>query len=147
MKRRHTLALGAGLALPVLAEADAGAGAGASAAAGQRVLRVVFPVAETGFDPVRLSDVYSVTVTAHIFDAAYQFDHLARPVKLRPRVAAKPHTASPRHTACIDGASRMAKGGFILLAGRLGWQQHLAGRSGAGRARAGGACVQCLWRH
>jgi len=88
MKRRHTLALGAGLALPVLAEADAGAGAGASAAAGQRVLRVVFPVAETGFDPVRLSDVYSVTVTAHIFDAAYQFDHLARPVKLRPRVAA-----------------------------------------------------------
>jgi ABC-type oligopeptide transport system substrate-binding subunit len=52
------------------------------------VLRVVFPVAETGFDPVRLSDVYSVTVTAHIFDAAYQFDHLARPVKLRPRVAA-----------------------------------------------------------
>jgi hypothetical protein len=47
------------------------------------VLRIVFPVAETGFDPVRLSDVYSVTVTGHIFEAPYEYDHLARPVKLR----------------------------------------------------------------
>ena len=88
MKRRDTLALGAALALPAF-------DLPAQAAPGQKVLRVVFPVAETGFDPVRLSDVYSVTVTAHIFDAAYEFDPLARPVKLRPRVAA----AMPEHSA------------------------------------------------
>ena len=88
MKRRDTLALAAALALPA-------AGVSAQAPARQKVLRVVFPVAETGFDPVRLSDVYSVTVTAHIFDAAYEFDPLARPVKLRPRVAA----AMPEHSA------------------------------------------------
>jgi hypothetical protein len=49
-----------------------------------KVLRIVFPVAETGFDPVRLSDTYSVTVTGHIFEAPYEFDHLARPVKTAP---------------------------------------------------------------
>ena len=89
LKRRDTLALGAALALPALELAAQ------TAPAGQKVLRIVFPVAETGFDPVRLSDVYSVTVTSHIFDAAYEFDHLARPVKLRPRVAA----AMPEHSA------------------------------------------------
>ena len=56
--------------------------------AGKKVLRVGFPVAETGFDPVRLSDVYSVTVTAHIFEALYGYDHLARPARLRPLTAA-----------------------------------------------------------
>jgi ABC-type transport system substrate-binding protein len=92
MKRRQTLALGASigtaLALP-------GLGLHAEPGTGKKVLRVVFPVAETGFDPVRLSDVYSVTITGHIFDAAYEFDPLARPVKLRPRVAA----AMPEHSA------------------------------------------------
>ncbi len=83
MKRRDTLALAAGAAwaLPA-ASADL-----TTTPSGQKVLRVLFPVAETGFDPPRLSDTYSRTVTAHIFDALYDFDHLARPVKLRPRVA------------------------------------------------------------
>nr|MBP6766031.1 bicyclomycin resistance protein [Rubrivivax sp.] len=89
MKRRDTLALGAAtgaaLSLPGLALATAPSGA---SPASVKVLRIVFPVAETGFDPVRLSDVYSVTVTGHIFEAPYEFDHLARPVKLRPRLAA-----------------------------------------------------------
>lgn len=91
MKRRDTLALGAAagaaLLLPQGALASAPAAAPGKAAAG-KVLRIVFPVAETGFDPVRLSDVYSVTITGHIFEAAYEFDYLARPVKLRPRLAA-----------------------------------------------------------
>ena len=89
MKRRDTLALAAALALPGI-EANADAPAGAA----QKVLRVVFPIAETGFDPVQVSDLYSRTATAHIFDALYEFDHLARPVKLRPRVAA----AMPEHS-------------------------------------------------
>ncbi len=92
MKRRHTLglagALGAGWALPGLAGT-------ADPPADAKVLRVVFPVAETGFDPVRLSDVYSATVTGHIFEAPYGYDHLARPVKLVPRLAA----GLPEHSA------------------------------------------------
>ena len=95
MKRRHTLALGASLGASLGAALALPGFSVRAEPGGKKVLRVVFPVAETGFDPVRLSDVYSVTVTSHIFDAAYEFDHLARPVKMRPRVAA----AMPEHSA------------------------------------------------
>jgi len=52
-----------------------------------KVLRYAFPTAETGFDPAQLSDLYSRTVTAHIFEQLYTYDHLARPYKVRPRLA------------------------------------------------------------
>jgi ABC-type transport system substrate-binding protein len=52
-----------------------------------RVLRYAFPVAETGFDPARISDLYSRIVTAHIFDGLYHYDHLARPYLVKPNVA------------------------------------------------------------
>ena len=52
-----------------------------------KVLRYAFPAAETGFDPVQVSDIYSRIVTAHIFDAPLTYDHLARPYKLRPSTA------------------------------------------------------------
>ena len=83
MRRRQTLALGAALALPMpgLATPEA------AAAAGKKVLHIAFPVAETGFDPPQLSDLYSRTVTPHIFEALYRYDHLARPVKVRPLTA------------------------------------------------------------
>jgi len=87
VKRRSTLALGAalgaGLALPAL---HAAAADGAPKT-GQRVLRYAFGVAETGFDPAQISDIYSRTVTAHIFEAFYTYDHLARPPKVVPAVA------------------------------------------------------------
>jgi len=51
------------------------------------VLRVAFPVAETGFDPARIVDLYSRTVTPHIFEALYEYDPLARPVKIKPLTA------------------------------------------------------------
>ena len=90
MKRRDTLALGAAagaaLAVPGLA-AHAQAGAVSAAAAGQKVLRYAFQIAETGFDPPQLSDVYSRIVTAHIFEAPYTYDHLARPPKVVPLLA------------------------------------------------------------
>ncbi len=57
------------------------------AAATQKVLRYSFPIAETGFDPVQITDLYSRTVTPHIFDALYQYDHLARPFLVTPNVA------------------------------------------------------------
>ena len=59
----------------------------ARAAAGRKVLRYAFPVAETGFDPARIVDLYSRIVTAHIFESLYTYDHLARPVKFRPVIA------------------------------------------------------------
>ncbi|MBK9575302.1 MAG: hypothetical protein IPO43_22790 [Rhodoferax sp.] len=53
----------------------------------EKVLRYAFPIAETGFDPAQLSDLYSRIVTSNIFDALYRYDYLARPVKVRPNVA------------------------------------------------------------
>jgi ABC-type transport system substrate-binding protein len=41
-----------------------------------------------------VQDLYSRTVTAHIFETFLTFDHLARPVKLRPNVA----VAMPEHS-------------------------------------------------
>ena len=43
-----------------------------------KVLRYAFPVAETGFDPARIVDLYSRIITAHIFESLYTYDHLAR---------------------------------------------------------------------
>jgi ABC-type transport system substrate-binding protein len=53
-----------------------------------KTLRVAFPIAETGFDPVQINDLYSRTITAHIFESLYQYDHLARPVRIKPLTAA-----------------------------------------------------------
>ena len=55
--------------------------------ANEKVLRYAFEVAETGFDPAQISDVYSRIATASMFDSLYDYDYLARPVKVRPRVA------------------------------------------------------------
>jgi len=49
-----------------------------------KVLRYAFRVAETGFDPAQVSDIYSRAVVAGIFDAPLEYDFLARPFKLRP---------------------------------------------------------------
>ena len=59
-----------------------------AAAAEPKVLRYAFSVAETGFDPAQISDIYSRVVTAHIFEAPLTFDHLARPYKMKPLTAA-----------------------------------------------------------
>lgn len=54
-----------------------------------KVLRYAFPIAETGFDPVQITDLYSRTVTPHVFDGLYRYDHLARPFKIKPNTAAE----------------------------------------------------------
>jgi ABC-type transport system substrate-binding protein len=71
-------------ALPARAQAPAGG----AAAPGKKVLRYAFRVAETSLDPVKVNDLYSRTLTPHIFEALYKYDHLARPVKLKPLTAA-----------------------------------------------------------
>ncbi len=60
----------------------------AGAATEPRMFRYAFAAAETGFDPSQLSDIYSRTVTAHLFEALYGYDPLARPFKVVPRTAA-----------------------------------------------------------
>ncbi len=84
MKRRQTLGLGAAagaaLAWPALAQQPQ--------PSGQRVLRYAFNTAETNFDPAQRDDVYSITITSHIFEALYNYDHLARPPKVVPLLAA-----------------------------------------------------------
>ena len=52
-----------------------------------KVLRIAFPTAETGFDPVRVSDLYSNTVNEAIFERLMTYDYLARPAKVVPMVA------------------------------------------------------------
>jgi len=53
-----------------------------------KVLRYAFRVAETGFDPAQITDSYSKTVAAGIFESPLQFAYLARPFQLRPATAA-----------------------------------------------------------
>lgn len=53
-----------------------------------KTLRVAFPVAETGFDPAPVGDIYSQYVNRAIFDAPYKYDYLARPYRIVPNTAA-----------------------------------------------------------
>lgn len=74
-------------ALHLLALISPLAHAGGGAQPTAHVLRYAFPVAETGFDPAQLSDVYSRTVVAGIFEAPLCFDYLAKPARLKPLTA------------------------------------------------------------
>ena len=72
-----------------------GAAPAASESAPPKVLRYAMRVAETGFDPAQISDLYSSTLCASMFDALYEYAFLARPVQLRPNTAASLPEASP----------------------------------------------------
>jgi ABC-type transport system substrate-binding protein len=61
--------------------------AGARADAPKKVLRYAFEVAETSLDPVKVNDLYSRILTPHIFEGLYHYDHLARPIKVKPLTA------------------------------------------------------------
>ena len=80
--------LRAGLIKALMFAAATCSGMAAAAAEPPRVLRYAFPIAETGFDPVQLSDLYSRTVTAGIFEAPLAFDFLDRPIRMKPLTAA-----------------------------------------------------------
>src|SRR6266481_602785 len=58
------------------------------AAHAEKVLRYAFQVAETGFDPAQINDVYSAIIFSHILDAPLAYDYLARPFKMKPNTAA-----------------------------------------------------------
>jgi ABC-type transport system substrate-binding protein len=65
------------------------------AQAPKKVFRMAIQIAETGFDPARISDIYSRMVTAHLFEGLYNYDPLARPARIRPLIA----TAMPEANA------------------------------------------------
>jgi len=54
-----------------------------------KTFRYAFWAAETSFDPAEVSDLYSSTVIANLFDAPLTYDYLARPVKLVPNTLAQ----------------------------------------------------------
>jgi ABC-type transport system substrate-binding protein len=58
-----------------------------AAADPSKVLRTVFPAAETGFDPAASRDIYSNSVNRSMFDGLFTFDYLARPAKVMPQAA------------------------------------------------------------
>ncbi len=48
----------------------------------EKVLKIAFPSTETGFDPVRVNDVYSNTITAAIFQPLVTYDWMAMPTRV-----------------------------------------------------------------
>jgi len=60
-----------------------------------KTLHVSFPIAETGFDPQPVGDVYSAYVNRVIFDPLYRYDYLARPYKIVPNTATAMPEISP----------------------------------------------------
>jgi ABC-type transport system substrate-binding protein len=90
---RHVFGLACALAIAWGAWAQGAAspaGAAApngSAQAPKKVFHFAFLTPETSLDPAKVNDLYSRALTGHIFDALYKYDHLARPVKIKPNVA------------------------------------------------------------
>ncbi|RQO60655.1 bicyclomycin resistance protein [Paucibacter sp. KBW04] len=78
-----------------LAASPAQAAAPQKEAADEKVMRYAFKIAETGFDPAKVQDLYSRIITQQIYEGLYTFDYLARPFKLKPLTAA----ALPEHSA------------------------------------------------
>jgi ABC-type transport system substrate-binding protein len=75
MFRSLLFALAIALALPPAAEAA-------------KLLRYAFPIAESGFDPAQVTDLYSNTVLANILEAPLEYEYLAEPARMRPNTAA-----------------------------------------------------------
>jgi ABC-type transport system substrate-binding protein len=73
----------------------------ATAAVERKVLRMAFRTAETGFDPQRIFDRYSVGICENLFEPLLTYDYLARPVRLVPLVAEsvpQPEEGGTRYT-------------------------------------------------
>jgi ABC-type transport system substrate-binding protein len=65
------------------------------AAEPKKILRVAYQIAESNFDPAAVNDLYSRTLNGHMFEALYTYDHLARPAKIIPLIAADMPAVSP----------------------------------------------------
>jgi len=56
----------------------------ATVGAPQKIIRYAFLIAESSFDPAQISDLYSNTVVAGMFDPPLEFEFLAKPARMRP---------------------------------------------------------------
>ena len=65
-----------------------GSGAACGQADPNKVLKVAFLIAETGFDPQAASDLYSNYVNRAMFDPLYRYDYVSRPYRIVPNTAA-----------------------------------------------------------
>ena len=81
-QRRQVMKAALGLAGSALA--GSAAANEAAPAVGPKVLRYAIRIAETGFDPAQISDLYSRTICQAMFDPPLQFEFLARPYRLQP---------------------------------------------------------------
>ncbi len=103
-----SLALTLGTAPALAADAAASTTIASKEFADQKkVLRTIFPVAETGFDPAATRDLYSNAINEVVFERLYTYDYLANPARIVPEAAA----ALPEVSA--DGKSyliRLKKG-------------------------------------
>ena len=76
-----------------------------------KVLRTVFPAAETGFDPAGVQDLYSATIEQMLFETLLTYDYLARPSKLVPLTAeALPEISDNGRTYTV----RVRKGMYFI---------------------------------
>ena len=107
LKRRAFVALVPGA---LMAPLDVSA-APAPATPRKKVLRYAFEVAETSLDPARVNDLYSRTLTPHIFEGLYHYDHLARPIKIKPLTAdGMPQPSSDFRAWTINAGTRRPAG-------------------------------------
>jgi ABC-type transport system substrate-binding protein len=103
------------LALGPAALAASPARAAGEPADGPKVLRYAFRVAETGFDPAQVQDLYSNTVLSNILEAPLTYDFLARPAVIVPNTA----EALPEHNADFTVLTLRLRPGILF-------QQHAA---------------------
>ena len=81
---QRALLVAAALASSVV---QAQAPSAATSDGGRKVLHLAYRSAESSLDPIKINDLYSRSITPHIFEALYRYDHLARPIQVRPLVA------------------------------------------------------------
>ena len=84
---RRFMALATALVLAGSAFAQGASAPEGGAGAPKKVFHFAFSSAETSLDPAKVNDLYSRTITPHIFEALYKYDHLARPAKIVPNLA------------------------------------------------------------
>lgn len=105
MTRRLSLLAASCLACALVLSGTAGA------AVERKVLRMAFRTAETGFDPQRIFDRYSVGVCENLFEPLLTYDYLARPVRLVPLTAEAipaPEEGATRYTFRIRPGIRFS---------------------------------------
>jgi ABC-type transport system substrate-binding protein len=68
----------------IVAVALAALGMAPPSGAADKTFKYAFLIAETGFDPAELSDLYSSNLIANIFDTPLTYDFVARPIQLVP---------------------------------------------------------------